>query len=374
MAGYIFNVGKDGNIKEMFESGYYSTFINSLSPTPFEGTFADYVSMNVGDNVYFFKERKLYGIGKMVNVGKDCKYNNYIGASKLKNFSYKEIQESLIVDFGSLQEKYRWICFFEEGPVFMEKGLDMDEILQYKPDSFKGLRTNWKRTFIKIDDEENKALKELFYLRVYNQSANYKLKNDLNFYKDKITEKHLLDSKDLIENSVTGLKLAHEMAVEATTIAKIKLAEKNIFGKWDYITHQMCASPFKPVDYMDKMDIFAYKFTEIDNEKVISKYMVIEIKKDSANKDTIAQVTNYVDWICTNYAYGDYSLIEAYILAYDFNKDVLLAESKEMYERTYNLGSHPIQVKKWSNLKFIKYKIVDGDIEYEDVTPYEIMN
>ncbi len=48
MCLFLVESEKDGNIKEMFELGYYSTFINSLSSTPFEGTFADYVSMNEG--------------------------------------------------------------------------------------------------------------------------------------------------------------------------------------------------------------------------------------------------------------------------------------------------------------------------------------
>ena len=322
MAGYIFNIGESGNVKEILKKGYYSTCMKSISPNPFEGTFADYMSMSEGDNVYFFQKRKLYGIGKMVKVGQDCKYNNYIGASCLKEYKYSDIQNSLLVDFGVDSDKYRWICFFTEGPAFISEGLDMDEILQYKPNSFKALRTNWKRTFIKIDDEENKALKELFYLRVYDENTNYKSELDYNTICHNITSEHILNHKDIINYTKRGMKLIHEMAVEAATIAKIKLVEDSIFGKWDFITHQVCASPFKPIDYMDKMDIFAYKFTEIDNEKVISKYMVIELKKDDADIDTIAQVTNYVDWICNNYTYGDYSLIEAYILAADFKNEM----------------------------------------------------
>jgi len=366
MAGYIFNIDVSTNVNEIMKKGIYSTFLKTLTSTPFEGTFADYVTMDEGDNVYFFQKRKIYGVGRLKKVGLDCKYNNYIGATEPINYSYEKIKESLIVDFGLESQKYRWVCFFEGSPKMMVSGLDMDEVLEYKPETFRSLRTMWKKSFIKIDDTENKSLKELFFLRAFNEETNYDVVCNYSEYLEKITNRHLLNYKDLIKYTRYKEKLVHEMAVEASTLAKIKLIENNIFGKWDFITHQVCASPFKPVDYMDKMDIFAYKYTEIDTEKVISKYMVIELKKDSANVGTMTQVTNYVDWICNNYAYGNYSLIEAYILAADFDSEMY--EYKEITERIYNLGSHPIQVKRWSNLKFIKYKIIDDDIEYDDVT------
>jgi len=366
MAGYIFNIGPSNNVNEIMKSGIYATFLKTLASIPFEGTFADYVTMSEGDNVYFFQKRKIYGIGKLKKVGLDCKYNNFIGATKPIKYNYELIKESLIVDFGLESHKYRWVCFFEGSPKMMKAGLDMDEVLEYKPDTFKSLRTMWKRSFIKIDDIENKSLKELFYIRSFNEKTNYEVVCNYSYYSDKITNQHLLNYKDLIEYTKNNEKLVHEMALEASTLAKIKLIDDNIFGKWDFVSHQVCASPFKPVDYMDKIDIFAYKYTEIDNEKVISKYMVVELKKDCANVNTMTQITNYVDWICNNYTYGDYSLIEAYILAADFDSNMY--ECEDLTKRTYNIGSHPIKVKKWDNLKFIKYKIINNDIEYFDVT------
>lgn len=83
--------------------------------------------------------------------------------------------------------------------------------------------------------------------------------------------------------------------------------------KYDYVTHQVIASPFKPLAYIDKMDIFAYRYLENfpDAEKPIEKYMVIELKKGKATKDFPLQLMRYVDWISREYAAGDYSLIKA---------------------------------------------------------------
>ncbi len=377
MAGYIFNIGKKIDVKKIIEKGYYSTFINYsikknnqyIQAAPFEATYADYTSMKAGDNVYFFQKRKIFGVGKLVNVLEDCKYNNFPGASKSIVYSNDLIKDKALIDFGKDTHQYRWICFFEGSPNFYNEGIDMDEVLEYKPTTFKSLRTNWKKSFVKIDDYENQSLKELFCLRCNGKSDIINISFDKNKVENKINENYKLNYKDLISNCIYEDKLLHEMALEAATIEKMSLNENDIFGKWDFKTHQVCASPFKPVDYMDKMDIFAYKYTEADGFKVISKFMVIELKADVANCDTIAQVTNYVDWICNNYAYGDYSLIEAYILAYSFKDDMY--ENVNKYIRTYNMGSHPVKSLVWDNIKFIKYRIAEGTVNYIDVTKKE---
>lgn len=371
MAGYIFNIGKEIKVLDIIKQGYYSPLMSdSLSPNPFEGTFGDFVTMKEGDNVYFFQNRKIYGIGKLYKIGDDCKYNNFIGATSLERFSYNEIKNTLLIDFGNQSVNYRWICFFNGSPSFYEDGLDMDEVLSYKPDTFKVLRTNWKRTFIKIDDVENKSLKELFLLRIYNKSRVVELNDKIRLYSS-ITEEHLLNPLDLIISTKDKDRLRHEMAIESATLGKLALYADSIFGKWDYVTHQLCASPFKPIDYMDKIDIFAYKYIEAYDEKVVSKYMIIELKKDTATCETINQISNYVDYVCKNYAYGDYSLIEAYILAYDFSEDMYSQNARDSYERTFNIGAHPIKVLKWNNVKYIKYSIINNDIQYIDVTKKE---
>jgi len=87
MGGYIFSIGRDnaiGNIKKCVYDGVYSTNMHEVTNRnliPFEGTFADYCSMKPGDNIYFFSNRKIYGIGVLIKVGLDCKYNNYPSAS-----------------------------------------------------------------------------------------------------------------------------------------------------------------------------------------------------------------------------------------------------------------------------------------------------
>ena len=49
------------------------------------------------------------------------------------------------------------------------------------------------------------------------------------------------------------------MAIEAGLIHQFSINDPHtcdLFGEWDYLSHQVIASPFKPIDYMDKMDLF----------------------------------------------------------------------------------------------------------------------
>src|SRR5699024_9777460 len=111
-----------------------------------------------------------------------------------------------------------------------------------------------------------------------------------------------------------------------------------IFGKWDYISHQVIASPFKAIDYMDKMDIFGYKtILEFD---IISDYLIIEIKRDLADIETVNQVMKYVDWVNQEYAYEDYSMINAYIVAYEV-PDEVIEYTKNTAIRNFTKGTRP---------------------------------
>ena len=143
MAGYVFAIGGNADpvdvIRKCAETGVYSTYLSSLSPIPFEGTMADYMSMKPGDNIYFFCKRKYYGVGELVNVGIDCKYCNFPNSSARSAVSYNDIHDDLLVDYGPSSSNYRWLCTFKGSPFFFEEGIDTDEILIYKPNTFKML-------------------------------------------------------------------------------------------------------------------------------------------------------------------------------------------------------------------------------------------
>lgn len=156
------------------------------------------------------------------------------------------------------------------------------------------------------------------------------------------------------------------MPIEGTILSDLSTNPNSIFGKWDYISHQVVASPFKPIIYMDKMDIFGYRY--IPNFDTISKYLTIEIKKDSADNDTINQVMKYVDWISQEYTYGDYNMIEAFIVSYDFSDDVI-EYAKNICKRNYIKIRKPYENGLWSNIRLIKYNYneLNNSLDFNEI-------
>ena len=330
MAGYIMSLDNKQSLEECINLGIYSTNLskpqNNLWKIHHEGTFADYFGMKEGDNIYFFIDRKIYGIGELITVKHDCKYWNYPGADKPVNYEYKEVKDIMILNNKNNIDN-RCFCIFKSYPNFFAEGIDMDDVLSSNPNKFKMLRAFWKLSFVKIDEDENKALKDIILKRneefIFSEDDNV-FKYDYELQKhilDKLDERYIMNSKMILESCNKDTFIKHEMAIEAALMEILSNKKDSIFGSWDYISHQVVASPFKPIDYMDKMDMFGFRY--IKGFETISKYLTIEIKKDAAKKDVIDQVMKYVDWITEEYAFGDYGMIEAFIVAHDFSNEVI---------------------------------------------------
>lgn len=236
----------------------------------------------------------------------------------------------------------------------------MDDLLESNPSAFRSLRVFWKRSFIKLDDEENDAFKTAL------------IRTNIKQYYDQIDSVHddsvparllggsspdipkLLASKRGPDGS-----LSSESLLEAGILFQLAHFDGrtcDVFGKWSYLSRQVNASPFKPVDYMDRIDIFGYRWIE-QYRFIIEKYLVVELKKEQSDQDNVLQVMKYVDWVNEEYAHGDYSLIDAFLVAHEFSEEVSLQEETR---REYVVGRRPAHAKAWDNLKLVTYNVTEG--------------
>jgi hypothetical protein len=308
VAGYIFGLNSLDALNLYVTNGAYATKlsapVNSRWMTHHEGTFADYATMQEGDNVYFFIQRKIYGIGKIVKVGPDCKFFNYPEAGKPKSLSYSSVRSKLLWDEGEDSVNQRCICLFEPDPYFFKTGIDMDDVLASNPSAFKMLRAFWKLSFIKFDDEENQAFRDVVLKR--NQAALSSANK-----KENILEHHSCHKRigelvtanyelrtgvaSILASCADDSRLAHEMAIEMGLLHQLSYKDEDTckaFGTWDYLSHQVVASPFKPIDYMDRMDIFGYAY--LPKFKPTRAHLLIgEIKKDEAEVENVDQLLKY---------------------------------------------------------------------------------
>lgn len=371
MAGYLFAFSDEEAMWSSINSLTYSTLMNPVWRNPTSpAALGDYVTMHAGDNVYFFSQRKIYGIGEIINVEPGrCVTENFEGATSKEPVIWSEVARGAKVNLVAPDGRIgRWIVAFKPSPFFFSHGIDMDDLLSSRPTAFRALRAFWKKSFIKLDDEENEAFRAAI------------LRGNLDELNDRRGETYMLSSHEKLAigdyPDVPGLlassrkrdgSLSSEMLLEVGLLYQLTNYDpktRQVFGRWDYLSHQVNASPFKPVDYMDHMDVFGYRWIE-DYRPVIESYLVAELKKDEASISDVPQIMKYVDWVNDEYSHGDYSLIKAFLIAFDFRASDDVSRASE---RDYVVGSHPATARKWNDLTLVKYYLrEDGYIEFSMV-------
>lgn len=339
--------------------------------------------MRAGDNVYFFIKRKIYGIGTLVNVGEDCKYLNYPNSNQPTIYKHTDVRKLLILDDGTAKSlNLRFICVFKPSPYFFANGIDIDEVLSSAPSEINIVRTFWKLSFIKFSDIENQAFKNIILRSnldalitpsadlIFNTS--YPASHERILGLTNNNDKYRLSISPFLSTIVNkNLSIKHEMAIEAAIIYQLSnscLQTTEVFGTWDYLTHQVIASPFKPIDYIDKMDVFGYRYI-VGQEPTISDYLVIEIKKGKVELQDFLQEMKYVDWVKNEYAFGDYNMITAFLVGSSFSEDVV-NQFEELIERKFIYGVRPSIPATWKNVKLVKY-IFNPETELLD---FEVVN
>ena len=417
MAGYFVVLGdvKDENQKvirsakdilaELCRYGIYSTnlFVNEgirKWSKPKVATFADYFGMKKGDYIFFFSGRKIFGVGKLVNIDGDCKYWSYEGANLPQVYTEEDIEKTRLSDY--IKPENRCICFFE--PVsFFPNAIDMDEALMAYPDSFKSLRVIQGRTFIKLDDEESMALFSVLNRRntavraescdwdppEFDKSIHKSVKTKV----EKAPESYRFSIESLLLNyqpwGENGIQ--EEMAIEAAVINFItRNHDGSVFDKLEYVTHQVSASPAKPVEYMEWMDVFGYSVSDylveqaIPIQFAIDKYYVMEIKREVLSlpiskrgkvtaqmRGSMAvahQLMKYVDWVAKNYASGNYPMVKGVLIANGFD-DNFIEYCKKMCIRNYNMGYRDALPAIWDSIELISYSFDGKTISFKKVFP-----
>lgn len=416
MAGFFIVLGdiKDENgkvitsamqvLNELCTYGYYSTNLSVNSGTKKwsktkTATFADYYSMRAGDYIFFFFNRKIYGVGELAEISesKDCKYWSYKNASKPTTY----IKEFPIID--DVKPENRCICFFK--PIkYFSYAIDMDEALTTYPDSFKSLRVIQGRSFIKMDDEEAQALFAVLTKHndtICDESVDW-TPPEFDDSKHNTAENRISSNPDYYNFTIESLLsnfevrnengISEEMAIEAALIECLNSGKSTIFDRITYVSHQVSASPAKPVEYMEWMDIFGYKTSQPLIEKsipilfAINQYYVIEIKRDSLSlehhrtrepkrvtehKAVANQLMKYVDWVAKNYASGKYPMVKGIIVANDFDEK-FIQYCKKMCVRNYNSGYRESTPSVWDNYELIKYSFDGQTITFDKVFPVEL--
>ena len=139
--------------------------------------------------------------------------------------------------------------------------------------------------------------------------------------------------------------VSSEYYIEGATMELLRNYTSEILGKWDFIGRQYPASPPKPSQYKEAMDLFGYRYVP-KFQGAVSKYLVIEVKVGTINKENVEQTMEY--------AHGDYSMVQAYTIGFDKEQGIE-SEIQDIIERNYITDGRPVKNKKWQDLRILSY-------------------
>jgi hypothetical protein len=377
MSGYVINLGARESLELYMRKGAYGTIINrptrDLWPHAREMTLADYLAIRPGALVFFFLRREIYGVGRVVgfDVGKEevAALANYPGASFPYASPPQNPQDYLWRENG--EENQRWVIFFEPYPYFFKVGLDMDEVLASDVKGVvRSLRVFEGVTFIQMENDEVQVILDLL-LRHNKDFLDGRGGPELVFGSQAAQTHARIREYDLSQYRIDldGLigkyanqdgSIRHEALVHAwlaRALAQRQEQAIRVFGDWDYVTNQYPASPYKPVQWMDKIDIFGYIVKTITEEATptVVRYKIIEVKKGRVrSSNEINQLIKYVDWIAHTRAGGDYGLVDAYLVAHDYTDNVV-QYVQDTLPKDFVTPRRPYAPGRWEQLRLIRY-------------------
>lgn len=383
MSGYIVNLADEDALRRYVEFGVYGTLMKRPDfpswSVAAELTLADYLTMRPGDLIFFFRGRTIYGVGRLVAMRRgwpSAALANYPGASFPRAHPSAERAELLYRQHRD--EDMRWVVFFRPDPAFFTRGLDMDEVLQADIRGVvRGLRVFEKRSFIQVEDDEAQVMADLLLRRNADvacnpASANGHIFPDQSaFYHARIDargaalDEHRIDIDALLSRYVREGVVAHEALLQAWLANALTIRHPEvtaIFGTWDYVANQVYASPHKPVMYMDRIDLFGYttRCLSPNFPPTIMRYKAVELKKDLiSDVNVINQMLKYVDWLAHTRAGGDYSMVDAYLVASGYTPEVV-DYACDAGVRDYITPYRPYHKQQWSQLTLVRYIPIGG--------------
>ncbi|MGL5548159.1 MAG: hypothetical protein ACRDD4_00430 [Culicoidibacterales bacterium] len=117
---------------------------------------------------------------------------------------------------------------------------------------------------------------------------------------------------------LTYTNFINEAQLEHTILADFSFFETTFNLKNYVLCRQVPMCPFKPFN-LDKVDISVYDLDNPIKEGAIPN-IIIELKKDKGNKNTVIQINKYLDWLKLILSAEEFRMIKACVIASDFVK------------------------------------------------------
>lgn len=379
MAGVIINLSGPEPRERYCTHGAYS--YRQERPAPrrrgwgqnHEGAIADYLALSDADLVFFFERRRIFGIGRIVRMPGTARATlcNFAGSWDL---------------FAAPQAPYLWdnepedslgdhpfVVFFQPEPAWYKEGIDMDEALASDAHGYvKQLPFFHRVSFARLDDFEAAHLASLIRKANSSDTAYPTHHEGVHARARDVLASHPglfdVDIDSLARQYTEGALIRHEALLEAWLIDAFQNRwelVRSAIGRDEqpaFVGRQVPASPFKPPNYIDKIDLLAYDIqrpTPTSPVPVAHSYLVAELKKGDATEDDVRQTLKYVDWVAHKEQGGDYAGICAMMVSAGYPDSVRGVAASEG-RREYVRPRRPYDTRTWESLRLVTYEVCDA--------------
>ena len=342
--------------------------------------------------MFFFQKRMIYGIGEVIKPSNTDTIPVRLNYPRSLAFVPNHSPYAGLALMGPDVDPYwyaiRAVIPFVPNPVFYADGVDMDEVLSSPgAESAWGLRFWQGRSFQQLGVSETRLLMEVFSRRFYNRPHRTFAGVDPDALLQRLTQEGhgaaLLsaevqqspdeyfrpDGMALRESSLHALLVEHIQRKDSTWSQHLRPPDlADVF-------HELAASPPKPPQYTDKIDIISTRSIG-DAPGIPVHYDLTEIKRDSMAPGTeehardlirrvMPQPMRYVDFIAQQYTGGDYGAIHANYVVHSVDAAMRQVfqeasrgndESTDAISRTYVLNPREDPATRvWRELSLLEY-------------------
>jgi hypothetical protein len=331
-------------------------------------TLADYMTINPGDLIFYFSQRRLILVGRVTAPRADetVVWENWTGSSGLR-----PPPEPLHVFAADLPSSSRipWLVSFEPIQLNPPPSVDMDVVLEGDTGRrMRTLTTFSKLNVARLGPEETGLLLGALLREHDCEWAAWSFAPVARTCHRLLTDGAPASADELILAQFRrNPNAVAEGAVECWLIDKLRRHSpeiRGLFGQagWRWLTTQKLASPNKPRSYADKIDIYA-ELVRQRGEGIpasVEKHLVIEVKAGAPTargpNSVVGQVMKYVDWIAHNEAGGDYGRVSAAVVAPQFGP-AFHAEAREKGRVYYRRPGRGTDSLLWEGLKLVRYEL-----------------
>lgn len=359
---------------------------------PMIATFSDYTTIRPGDRVFFFADRLIYGIGRVVDALGQSGRGSFLNYEHADRPTPPEPpQGSSVIGPADSPEwkRIRVVVPFVGDPQLFSVGIDMDEVLGSPgADAAWGLRFWQGLSFQQLGEAETRLLINVFERRFANAIGG--------------PGAHRVDSPDVDELAIrfrpdvnrpfsmrrlvagdppaylSRGAFRHEETLHGLLIEEMGLTAGPLGAATRLdVFHELSASPPKPAQWADRMDVVGSRHypgrSAFDALSFSVAWDIVEAKKDvlsgsaTTHDASMTQLMKYVDFVAANYAGGNYSAVSAAFVARDFGPNIIarreeLDQSAEgLLSRSYVLNPREIPpTRTWASVRLLTYAWDEG--------------